>query len=421
MRFRNEFMATCAVLLTSNIVKFFTKFSDQRERPCGVRAVARIGWRLCRPGSLAIIGLFLPSGGTCFAADPARTDFAPRDVLTATQWGEVDQSVDRGLAYLVTQQRKDGSFTAPPTGQPGVTALCVLAFLSRGHLPGEGPHGRRIERAIDYVLTCQREDGHFSLVEPEPQHVHDGASHAGNYNHAIAGLMLGEVYGMTSSGQRKRLKLAIPRGIDFMRKMQIRPKRNPEEKGGWRYIRRRQSIDADLSVTSWQLMFMRSARNAEFEVPKEHIDDAMGYIRRCFDRRRGTFAYSTSRQYNISTPGVIGGGIVSLSLGGEHQTEIAQLAGKRVLSISFARYNSRSFPYHYGAYYCSQAMFQLGGEYWAGFYPSLSRALIKHQGQDGSWARENSLNGDYFGHCYTTPLAVLALTPAYQLLPIYQR
>ena len=37
-----------SVTLTSNIV---TKFSDQRERPNGVRAAARIGWRLCRPGT----------------------------------------------------------------------------------------------------------------------------------------------------------------------------------------------------------------------------------------------------------------------------------------------------------------------------------------------------------------------------------
>jgi hypothetical protein len=30
-------------------------------------------------------------------------------------------------------------------------------------------------------------------------------------------------------------------------------------------------------------------------------------------------------------------------------------------------------------------------------------------------------NGDFFGRSYTTSLSTLALTPAYQLLPIYQR
>ncbi|QDU45939.1 Prenyltransferase and squalene oxidase repeat protein [Symmachiella dynata] len=346
---------------------------------------------------------------------------SPRDVLSAAQWRNVDRSIHRGLDYLAAQQREDGSFEAPPTGQPGVTALCVLAFLSRGHLPGEGPHGERINRAIDFVLTCQREDGMFSFIEPEPHHVHDGASHAGNYNHAIAGLMLGEVYGMTNPQLRERTKTAIPAGLQFLRRMQKKAKASPLDHGGWRYIRPRQGIDADLSATSWQLMSMRSARNAEFHVPKEWIEEAMAYIRRCFNNNRQTFSYTPHRSFNLITPGIVGGGIVSLSLGGEHNTEIAQLAGKSVLRYSFARYNTASFPYHYGAYYCSQAMYQLGGDYWTKFYPQLSKHLLANQRADGSWERENFNNGDYFGRSYTTSLSVLALTPAYQLLPIYQR
>ena len=44
-----------------------------------------------------------------------------------------------------------------------------------------------------------------------------------------------------------------------------------------------------------------------------------------------------------------------------------------------------------------------------------------NQSPDGSWQREQSINGGYFGQCYTTSLSVMALTPAYQPLPIYQR
>ncbi len=46
-------MLTLAVLLIPKIVKFLTKFSDQRERIEDNRAVARIGWRPCRPVSMA--------------------------------------------------------------------------------------------------------------------------------------------------------------------------------------------------------------------------------------------------------------------------------------------------------------------------------------------------------------------------------
>lgn len=89
--------------------------------------------------------------------------------------------------------------------------------------------------------------------------------------------------------------------------------------------------------------------------------------------------------------------------------------------MGFQQYNQGRGPYHYGAYYCSQAMFQLGGDYWKKFFPGLVDVLIANQAKDGSWERENENNGDYFGRPYTTSLAILALTPAYQLLPIYQR
>jgi hypothetical protein len=74
---------------------------------------------------------------------------APKlDILTVEQWKNVDDGVDRGLAWLASQQRADGSFPTMESGQPAVTSLAVMAFLSRGHMPGDGPYGNRLDRAI---------------------------------------------------------------------------------------------------------------------------------------------------------------------------------------------------------------------------------------------------------------------------------
>ena len=75
--------------------------------------------------------------------------------------------------------------------------------------------------------------------------------------------------------------------------------------------------------------------------------------------------------------------------------------------------------YHYSAYYCSQAAFQLGSEYWSKFYPPLMNALVDHQRPDGSWDLEHQ--EAIYGNVYSTSLSILALTPPYQILPIYQR
>ena len=343
------------------------------------------------------------------------------DVLNAEQWKKVDASVDRGLAFLVNQQRGDGSISAPLTGQPGVTALAVMAFLSRGHVPGEGPYGTQLLKAIDFVHSTQRPDGLLSAAEPETYHQHNGASHAGNYNHAIAGLMLTEVYGMVQGERQTQVAKKVRLALEFTRAQQTKRKQNPLEKGGWRYLSRHGEWDADVSVSSWQLMFYRSARNAEFEISKSFVDEALDYIRHGFDAQQQTFTYDLPGGHNRTSWGTAGGGIVSLALGGEHQSEAAQRAGDWVLRQSFRQYNRGVGPYHYGVYYCSQGMFQLGGEYWRKFFPPLAETLVANQSSDGAWGPENDASGEYFGRAYTTSLAVLALTSAYQLLPIYQR
>ena len=359
------------------------------------------------------------------AAQDSRTA-SPADVLAPEQWERVDRCVDRALTWIAGRQAADGSFPTYRTGQPGVTALCVLAFLSRGHLPGHGPYGQQIDRAIDFVLSTQRSTGLFSHVEPEPGAIaYAKASQTALYNHGIAGLMLGEVYGMTSGDQHERIRQAITKGIVFSREYQIGYKRNTVDKGGWRYLTRDSynNFDSDMSVTGWQLMFLRSARNAGFEIDTQYVDDALGYVRRCFDRRSDGFLYGLSGSGRTISRGTTGAGILSLSLAGEHQSDLAQRAGRWLLSQSFDNYNahsSRLDRYHYSAYYCSQAMFQLGGEYWARFYPPLAGTLMRRQNADGSWQPEQGLDSK-FGNVYTTALTVLTLTPPYQLLPIYQR
>ncbi|MBX3436923.1 MAG: terpene cyclase/mutase family protein [Planctomycetaceae bacterium] len=373
----------------------------------------------------------VPQQANVPAADPSTRATAPsslpreadrfgaRPVLTAAQWDKLDQSVDRALAFLAHSQERDGSFRTHESGQPAVTSLCAMAFLARGHVPDEGEYRETLGRAVDYVLGSQTADGTIMRnIDGR------GSQFEANYNHAIAGLMLGEVYGMTSSPRQERIRSAIEQALTLSRKEQLRPKRFPEDRGGWRYMRQFGVTDADLSVTAWELMFLRSARNAEFDVPEAWIAEAMEYVRRTFDRRERGFRYGLRGEDGYCSRGMVGAGVVALALGGEHESEMAQLAGKWILHHGFDRYNSSQHPedrYHYSAFYCSQAMFQLGGSYWFDFFPKLLETLVANQNRDGSWAPEANGNDSKYGNLYTTALAVLALSPPYQILPIYQR
>jgi hypothetical protein len=363
-------------------------------------------------------------------ARPPRV-FADQPLLTQEQWERLNRAVDRGLGFISKSQRRDGSFPTTMEGQPGVTSLCVMAFLARGHQPGKGPYGGQLDRAIDYVLEMQNPNGaimsdrwggaNFDTV----RRLSDGRprSFPGNYNHGIAGVMLGEVYGMTDASRHKRIREAIVEALEYTRKQQIRPKPMPQDRGGWRYVHT-ENVNSDLSVTAWQLMFLRSARNAEFNVPQEWVNEAMGYVRRTFDVDQKAFVYALEGSERYSSRGMVGAGIVCLELGGEHQSPTGKEAGNWILRHSFDQYNRSSHHddrYHYGAFYCSQAMFQLGGDYWHKFFPPFLNVLAEAQQADGSWDREGAGDDGEYGNVYTTALTVLALAPPYQLLPIYQR
>ena len=225
----------------------------------------------------------LLTGAVSLAADPAATSTTAmpqaemRAVLTPEQWKLVETSMDRALAYLSRVQRADGSFPVPASNdreaQPGVTAVCILAFLSRGHLPNEGPYGQQINRAIEFVLSCQHSDGLLAVEHPDRNRSILIAECAA-YNHAISGLMLSETYGMTTGKTNQRIRKAVEAALQLSLQNKPQPKRHRDDQGGWRYPRQWQSSDSDLSVSSWYLMFLRSSRNAGFEVSAKHIDEA---------------------------------------------------------------------------------------------------------------------------------------------------
>jgi len=342
--------------------------------------------------------------------------------LSPQAWTSVEQSIDRALAWLAKQQDSDGSIEAPDNAQPAATSLTVMAFLSKGHLPGEGPYGRTLEKAIDFVLRTQQADGLLAYSGGGAYRSTSGKT--ANYNHAIAALMLTEVYGMTDRTRAARLKPAILAALNFTRRNQTLPKQSPSEVGGWRYLYSDTYGESDLSVTAWQLMFLRSAKNAEFDVPKQYIDDAVLFVENCWDNNQGVFFYRKTGSERRFSRGMVGAGVLSLAMAGKHETTVAQRAGEWLLKYPFRAFGERigsGDRFFYSTYYCSQAMAQLGGQYWKQFFPNLAAVLVRSQRSSGEWPPEPNGSDSMFGNTYTTAMAVLSLTPPLQLLPVYQR
>lgn len=313
----------------------------------------------------------------------------------------VDDAVDRALEFLHRTQGTDGGWRAGRVQKnAAVTGLAVMAFLSAGHVPGEGVYGEAIERGIRWVLSAQLPNG---LIATEGGHE--------MYHHGICTLMLAEAAGMTE----ERLAADVRRGLEKALTIILRGQRKSgTHRGGWRY--RVDGQDADISVTGWQVMALRAAKNLGCDVPPEAIEEAVQYILRCREPATGGFRYMTGG--GVTAP-CTGTSILALEICGKdyHQSPEVLKAGAFLLRNP-PRWAAPHFPY--SIYYCTQATFQLGDNFWSHFRPQLHDVLLRNQSDNGSWYSPDP-EGRTYGPTYCTAMAVLALTVEYRYLPIYQR
>ena len=367
-----------------------------------------------------------------FAQAESEPPLAPNlPVLNDEQLKRLDTSVERGLEWLATQQKADGSFKSIETGQPAVTALCVMAFLAQGKTTSDREYGPVISKAIDFICAQQKRNGLLSAISPNAVPIPRGsvAQHEqltpAIYNHAIGSLALAEAYGQCTGEQSKRVAGVVEKALSATLEMQSWRKHR-RDKGGWRYLCKPHPEDSDLSVTGWMVMFLRSARNAGFDVPTESVDKAVAYMESCFQKQTGTFCY-VSRYPKSVTRGMVGAGVLAMAHAGKHKSEMAKKASDYILKCDFTKFNHEpqcqvtwlNDRYNYGVFLCTQAMYQQGGEYWQQFYPPVVEAIVGAQDADGSWPPEP--RDKEFGNCYTTSLCVLSLSVSDQLLPIFQR
>ena len=322
------------------------------------------------------------------------------------QQKRVDRAIVNALRYLALEQQPSGAWRIDAYGESTAgTSLAVMAFLAAGHMPDEGPYGQHISRGIQWVIDHQQPDGML---------IHR-TSHGPMYCHGISTLMLAEVVGMVGKKQAPEVMKALEKAVALIIKAQEVPKARNHE-GGWRYSPA--SPDSDLSVTGWQLLALRAAKNVGCDVPKRNIDMAIAYVRQCSSG--GGFTYQPGQRPTTVRTGT---GILALEVAGDHDEvngepvhSAAAISGADYILRQPLRWNENHF--FYGVYYCSVGMFKMGGQYWERTQPHIENLLLSTQMVDGSWLGPAERR---YGRTYCTSMAVLALAIDYRYLPIYQR
>jgi len=325
---------------------------------------------------------------------------------------QVDKDIEKAVKFLVSKQKKDGSIY-DRGNHTTMTSLALMAMAAVGHQPvNPNDEGEAMQRALDFVLQEDRqsETGYYGAK--------DGSR---MYGHGITTLMLSEMLGMgLDEKQDQKIRKRTQKAIDLILRSQKVPK-SPAHQGGWRYSP--DSRDADLSATIWQLMSLRSAKNAGLNVPSAAIEDAIGYLERSYwssldskgepVNKKSGFAYQPGGHPEYTTTAA---GLLAMQVCGEYESPFVKGAADWLLENG--PNTSRKF-FYYGTYYYSQAMYQRGGDYAKDARKQVEEILKKLQRENGSWQGSGSEGSA--GEIYSTTMAVLALAVKYHYLPIYQR
>ncbi len=338
-------------------------------------------------GSLGLSHLSGIRQGKLAASDKSST---PRHVTPAAE-----TAILRGLKWLDDRQQSDGGFGAPRSyaRNVGVCALCGLAFLPQG-IP-QGFH-RRIRGCTDYLLAQAQPSGF--IVE---DHV---VTHAPMYGHGFAVTYLAQVYGMDV---REELRQTLKRAVSLILSLQ-------DANGAWRYTSFPE--DADVSVTTCQILALCSARQAGLAIPAEAMERSVGFLRSC-QNLDGGFRYRLIDPPESLLPRSAAA-VVALHALGLHR-DPAVIRGRKYLAGPEATLEPRSPGSHaaeyyfYGRYYATHAAWQVGGETWDRWYPAVREELLQRQTSAGHWHDPN------IGDEYATAMALLTLQFPFDTLPLY--
>jgi len=350
-----------------------------------MRSLGRI-----RPGFLLLSLAIAQLAGAAARMVDGGMSSRPNQVIGNEITSAQRATVEKGLVFLATRQRRDGSFAGyGAQGHAGITALAGLAFMSAGNLPGRGQYGQNVQKCLDFVMASCQESG---LITSD-------TTSGPMYGHGFATLFLGEIYGMTKD---EDVKERLQKAVKLMQRAQSR-------EGGWRY----QPIpaDADISVTVAQIMGLRAARDAGIKVEKSVIDAAITYVRNC-QNPDGGFSYTahgSGSGFARSAAGVASLYYAGVFEGNELKRGLAYLK-QHAAAPTAAEHEGY---YFYGHYYACQAMFLAGGDYWATYYPAIRDHLITRQNKTtGAWTGEA-------GEDYGTAMALIILQMPNRYLPVF--
>jgi hypothetical protein len=340
-----------------------------------------------------------------------------------------EKAVRDGLDWLARHQAGDGSWSNRCLGRhldsrctkesycggPGLpyeiaqTGLALLAFQAGGHFYfNKAEYSQVVRRGLDWLVQQQKVDG--SLVGAlGPDHPHY------MYQHGIGAFALAEACAVAADANQPvegRYLNAATQAIYYIVSQQ-------HLDGGWRYTHN-PNDPCDTSVSGWQVLALKTAREAHIAVDLNCVDKVREFFKNCEDGgKQGRTMYVRGQLLSEATTGV--GMLVHQFLLETPDSALVRMAAPHLADHAEKTWGAKTGrsgrPDYYLWYNCTLAMFQAGGTSWDRWNLVVRDAVLKLQETKGcargSWAPADG-HDHAGGRIYTTALAVLTLEVYYR-------
>ena len=325
-----------------------------------------------------------------------------------------ESAVSRALDWLVTIQRRDGSWNFNDVGRAsqagtvnnpmGATSYVLLAFLGTGQTHFEGKYKQSVAHGLRFLLQNGRAvPAGADFRGPNAEENHNF------YVQGAAAMALCEAYALTKD---RKLRRPAEGAVQFIIAAQ-----DPRG-GGWRYAPREPGCT---SVTTLQLTALIAAQNCGLTTPPRTLDGVRHFYTtvKCDQEPTGRHAYrAEGLSYRASSTAQAALGRMYLGVPRDDEDLRAAVA----LLDERGPYENR-----YYCYYATQVLKNWGGPEWERWNESLREELIHTQDSSegparGSWVPLQRGPTDVSGgRLFATVLSTLTLEVYYRYLPLYDQ
>jgi hypothetical protein len=283
----------------------------------------------------------------------------------------------------------------------GISAMACLALMGGGNTLRKGEYRGTVLRGIQWLISQQDE---------RTGYIYKGLSNRSvfMYCHALATIALCEAVGRSPD---ERAALAARKAVEAC-------VAGVAKDGGWRYVPN--SEDSDMSVTSWFLQALKTAKMANIKFDHSVFSRGLAYMDQCTDRGalgdsngRVAYGYNPGLIVNEGSPPLTCAGMVIRQFNGMGVNHPVLVRAAEATKAGPPSWANKKFYYWY---YATYAMHNMGGEYRLWWNSRIRDVLLDNQTkrghQAGSW---NPKDADWAaGRVYCTALGALCLEVYYR-------